>query len=347
MAGGEGPASSGDRAVTLGKLGERGLIARVRRRLGVPGAGVLIGVGDDAALVAWSGGELLLTIDTLLEDVHFRRATATLREVGAKALAVNLSDIGAMGGEPRFALLALALPPSCSVSDVDDLYAGLGEMAARHGVSLIGGDTCASPDRLVLTLALAGRIDGPPLRRNGARPGDAILVTGTLGAAAAGLAALEHGAPAVPADVLATVHRAHRVPTPRVQEGRLIRASGAATAMIDLSDGLTTDLGHIAVESGVGAAVRLSVLPVAEETKIVARALGADPRAWALSGGEDYELLFTATAEHAAALAARLAAETGTPATVIGEIRRIVDGVQFLDDAGNPVAVSPGFDHFA
>jgi len=333
--------------VTLRELGERGLIERVRRRLGTPPAGVLIGIGDDAALVAADGARLLLTTDTLVEDVHFRRATATFREIGAKALAVNLSDIAAMGGEPRFALLALALPPATRVADVDDLYEGLAEMAGRHGVALVGGDTCADPDRMVLTVTLVGGVAGPPLRRVGARPGDRILVTGALGAAAAGLAALERGRLPVPPEVTAPLHRAHRVPEPRVREGRLIRESGAATAMIDLSDGLATDLAHIARESGVGAEVRLPALPLSEATRALARALDADPWAWAVSGGEDYELLFTAAPDRAAALAARVTEVTGTPATAIGEVRPAADGVRFLDDAGRPVAVRPGFDHFA
>lgn len=333
--------------MTLRALGERGLIERVRRRLGTPGEGVLIGIGDDSALVAWPGDTLLLTTDTLIEDIHFRRTTATFREIGAKALAVNLSDIAAMGGEPRFALLALALPAATRVADVDDLYAGLGEMAARYGVALVGGDTCAAPDRIVLTVTLVGRVEGPPLRRSGARPGDAILVTGTLGGAAAGLAALERGPLPVGPEVTAPLHRAHRLPVPRVPEGRLIRASGAATAMIDLSDGLATDLGHIAAESGVGAEVRLPALPVGEATRALARALGADPWAWVVSGGEDYELLFTAAPAQAAALAARVTDATGTPVSVIGEIRPAGDGIRFLNGAGQPVAVRPGFDHFA
>lgn len=332
--------------MTLGELGERRLIERVRRGLGVPGGDVLIGIGDDAALLAWPRGDVLLTTDTLMEDVHFRRATATLREIGAKALAVNISDIAAMGGEPRFALLALAIAPACGLSDVDELYAGLGEVGARYGVMLIGGDTCASPDRLVITITLVGRVDGPALTRRGACPGDAILVTGRLGASAAGLAALERRPLAAPAEALASVYFAHRRPTPRVAEGQLIRALGSATAMIDLSDGLTTDLGHIAAESGVGAVVRLTALPVDEATRAVALVLGADPRTWALSGGEDYELLFTAARDAATGLAARVTAETGTPVSVIGEVRPAAEGVRFLDDAGQPVAVKHGFDHF-
>lgn len=346
MVAGEDPASPGGRAATLRELGERGLIERVRRRFGPPGVGILIGIGDDAAAVAWPGDTLLLTTDTLLEDIHFRRATTTLREIGAKALAVNLSDIAAMGGEPRFALLALALPPSTAVAEVDALFAGLEEMAAHHGVSLVGGDTCASHDRIVLNVMLVGGVEGDPLTRRGARAGDLILVTGTLGAAAAGLAALEREPRSVPAGLIATVHRAHRLPTPRVAEGRLLRASGLVTAMIDLSDGLATDLGHIVAESGVGAEVRLSALPVAEATRQVARALGADPWTWAVSGGEDYELLFTAGPEDVAALARRVTAATGTPVSVIGKMQPSGTGVRFLDEAGRPRPMRPGFDHF-
>jgi thiamine-monophosphate kinase len=337
----------GGRAGTVRQLGELGLIARLRRRLPAPPDDVLVGVGDDAAAVAWPGGTLLLTTDTLIEDVHFRRSTTPLRALGAKAMAVNLSDIAAMGGEPRVALLALSLPPDAEVADVDELYAGLGEMAARHGTAIVGGDTCSDPDRLVLTVTVAGRVDGPPVRRSGARPGDLILVTGTLGASAAGLALLERGWPGgpVPEAVGEPLVAAHRVPAPRVAEGQRARAAGA-TAMIDLSDGLATDLGHIAEASGVGATVRLGALPVAEATRQAARALGEPEWAWAVRGGEDYELCLTAPAGQAATLAARITGETGTPVTVIGEIRPAGAGVTFVDDAGRPVPVTAGFEHF-
>jgi thiamine-monophosphate kinase len=333
--------------MTLGELGERGLVDRIRGRLGPLAAGVRLGVGDDAAVIAWPGGDLLLTVDTVLEDVHFRRSTSSFRDVGAKAMAVNLSDVAAMGGTPCAALVALAMPPSCAVSDIDELYTGLLDLATPHGVALVGGDTCASPGGLVLTITLAGRVEGLPLTRSGARPGDLVLVTGSLGAATAGFHCLEHGPGAVPDEALATVRRAHHRPTPRVQEGRAIRTAGGATAMIDLSDGLATDLGHIARESRAGAVIDLDALPIAEATRTVARAAGADPRVWAVSGGEDYELCFTAPPEVARALAARVSRETGTAVSVVGQMLSAAEGLTFVDRAGRPVAVRPGFDHFA
>ena len=347
MRAGEDPDPAGATAATLAELGERGLIARLRRRLPPPGPEVLVGIGDDAAAVAGNAETLLLTTDTLLEGVHFRRSTATLRDIGAKAIAVNASDIAAMGGQPRYALLALALPSSLAVADVDELYAGISEMAERHGVAVVGGDTCAAPSGVVLSVTLVGRVDGTPLRRSGARPGDAILVTGALGASAAGLAVLEGRARALPPDVVDAVVGPHRLPTPRVVEGRLIHASGWATAMIDLSDGLATDLDHIAAESRVGARVDVDTLPLSDATRAVAQTLGTDPLSWALSGGEDYELLFTARADRAADLARRVTIETGTPVHRIGEIRPRDEGVRFLDRAGRPYAATPGFDHFA
>jgi thiamine-monophosphate kinase len=343
---GDSPGARTD-TMTLREVGERGLIERIRRRFAAPRPGVLIGIGDDTAAVAWAGGTLLLTTDVQLEDVHFRRATSSFTDVGAKALAVNLSDIAAMGGEPCFALIAVALPTTCSVEDVDALYEGLAEMASRYGVALVGGDTCRAPDRLMLTVTLVGRVDGAPLTRSGARPGDVILVTGTLGAAAAGLVVLERGPLPMPIEASTSLARAHRRPIPRVPEGRMIHASGAATAMIDLSDGLASDLGHIAAESAVGAVVRLPALPIGEATRQVAGILREPAWRWAVSGGEDYELLFTAAPEQAAAVATRVVAETGTPVSVIGEVRPADEGLRFLDQAGHSVEVRPGFDHFA
>ena len=346
MRSGEDPDPAGASTATLAALGERGFIARLRGRLPAPGLEVLVGIGDDAAAVVWGGETLLLTTDALLEDVHFRRSTASLRDIGAKAIAVNVSDIAAMGGEPRYALVALALPPGVATAEVDELYAGIHDMARRHGVLVVGGDTCAAPGGIVLAVTLVGRLDGAPLRRSGARPGDAVLVTGTLGDSAAGLAVLDRS-PGVPppAGADAVVGR-HRVPTPRVAEGQLIRASGAATAMIDVSDGLVTDLGHIATESGVGARVDVEALPVSEAARAAAQALGRDPVDWALSGGEDYELLFTAAADRAAELARRVTERTGTPVHRIGEVRPVAEGVRFLEQGGRARAVRPGYDHF-
>ncbi|MGH7359707.1 MAG: thiamine-phosphate kinase, partial [Candidatus Rokuibacteriota bacterium] len=213
---GEDPDPSGVSTATLAALGERGLIRRLRRRLPDPGPEVLVGIGDDAAAVRGGPATLLLTTDMLLEGVHFRRSTATLRDIGAKAIAVNVSDIAAMGGEPRHALLALALPPTLDVTEVDELFQGILDMGRQHGVALVGGDTCAGPQGIVLSVTLVGVVDGAPLGRSGARPGDAILATGTLGAAAAGLAVLERGPAALPAPDVAAVVRAHRLPTPRV-----------------------------------------------------------------------------------------------------------------------------------
>jgi thiamine-monophosphate kinase len=331
---------------TLAELGERGLIKRLRHRIPAPGPDVLVGIGDDAAAVAWGADTLLLTTDTRLEGVHFRRSTATLREIGAKAMAVNVSDIAVMAGESSYALLALAQPPSLAVADVDELYVGLLETAWQHGLALVGGDTCAAPGGVVLSVTLVGRVAGAPLRRSGARPGDAILVTGTFGASAAGLAVLERGPDSVPPAVAEAVVRLHRVPTPRVAESRVIRASGWASAMIDLSDGLVTDLGHIAGDSRGGALVDIDTLPVSEGTRAAAHALGADTLRSALSGGEDYELLFTAAAEHAAELERTVAARTGTPVHQIGEVGPADEGVRFFR-GGRPHAVQPGFDRFA
>jgi thiamine-monophosphate kinase len=199
---------------------------------------------------------------------------------------------------------------------------------------------------VVLSVTLVGHVDGAPLRRSGARLGDAILVTGTLGASAAGLAVLERGPGALPPPVVEAVVRPHRVPTPRVAESRSIRAAGWATAMIDVSDGLVTDLGHIATESRVGARVDVDAIPVSEATRTVARALGVDPLPWALSGGEDYELLFTAAPEHATDLVRTVTERTGTPVHRIGEVRPRDEGVRFVDRAGRPHAIKAGFDHF-
>jgi thiamine-monophosphate kinase len=332
--------------LTARALGELGLIAGIRRRWGAAGPGVALGIGDDAAVVAPAGQSVLLTTDTLVEDVHFRRATTGFADLGAKALAVNVSDIAAMGGEPRWALLALVLPGDTAAADVEAFLDGVGEEARRDGVAVVGGDTCASPDRIVVTVTLVGTVLGAPLTRAGARPGDAILVTGTLGASAAGLATLDAPDLPAPPDAVAAVRRAHWRPTPRGAEGRAIRAAGVATAMIDLSDGLAKDLGHVAAESGVGATVELGALPVDRATTAVARAAGADPLIWAVGGGEDYELLFTAPAPEADRLAARVTAATGTPVTRIGRIEPAGAGVRYRDAAGRPRTLPPGFQHF-
>jgi len=313
---------------------EHGLTREMRRAFGT-GAGARVGSGDGCAGREPVAGRLLLaTTDLLIEDVHFRRRYATPGDIGWKALAVNLSDIASMGGLPRWALVALACPPDITADGVVEFCSAMRELASAHGVTIVGGDTSTSPAGWIVNLTLVGETIANPKLRSGARPGDLIAVTGSLGRSAAGLALLE-AAPGERGDLV----RAHLRPIPRVREGQALGAIEGVTAMIDLSDGLATDLGHIAEESGVGARIGLARLPVDEATRAAARRLSRDATSWATSGGEDYELLITLTP------AALGEAQHAVPLTVIGEVTS-TGPVEFRAADGRPAAVSAGFEHF-
>jgi thiamine-monophosphate kinase len=334
--------------VTADRLTEHGLIRALRRRAG-GGEGVRVGIGDDAAVLEPTAGTLLVaTTDLMIEDVHFRRRWAEPADLGWKSLAVNLSDVAAMGARPRWALVALACPAATTPEEVDAFYTGVLALAGEHAVALVGGDTSASPAGWMVNLTLLGEATRAPLLRSGARPGDVVAVTGTLGRSAAGLAVLEgESAPGeLAGDMLAEVTHAHLRPRPRVVEGQWLARAGVVTAMMDLSDGLATDLGHIAEESRVGARVDAERLPIAASTRHVARQLGRDAVAWAAGGGEDYELLLTCPAQAFAGLAAGLERETGTPLTAVGEIVT-GSGLTLRDAAGRPLPALHGFEHFA
>jgi thiamine-monophosphate kinase len=347
-------ASEPPERVGLGRLGERGLIRRIGRSEVATGRaeGLEVGIGDDTAVMTVPPGHrLLATTDLLIEDVHFRTRSAAPTDIGWKALAVNLSDIAAMGGIPRWALVALAVPAGTEVEAIDAFYAGMGDAGAPHGVTVVGGDTSASPGGWMVNVTLLGVHPGAPRLRSHARPGDAIAVTGRLGGSAAGLHALELGAdqaraaglaPGPLAEIIAT----HLRPRARVAEGRWLGEAAGVHAMMDCSDGLATDLEHICRESGVGARVRLDQVPVAPAARAAGDALGVDARDWAVGGGEDYELLLTCAPDAAARLAEGLAAATGTPLTVIGRVEGPAGAVAFVDEAGLPVTVRSGYQHF-
>jgi thiamine-monophosphate kinase len=334
------------------QLGELGLIRRLRESGSSQGTGVRTGIGDDTAVLDVARDAVLLaTTDLIVEGVHFRPASATFHDIGWKALAVNLSDIGSMGGTPRWALVALALPASAETKDVDDLYAGMREAAAPYGVVIVGGDTSASPGGWLISVTLLGEHTGTPRLRSMARPGDAIAVTGSLGRSAAGLAALEgEAAPgagdSISADALEEITRAHRRPRARVLEGRWLGEQPTVHALMDCSDGLATDLGHICRESVIHATVMLERLPLSPAVLEAARAFGRDPSEWATGGGEDYELLLTCEPAAAASLAAGLLGATGTPLTVIGDVAAGEPGITWVGAGGVPVRIRAGYEHF-
>jgi thiamine-monophosphate kinase len=327
-------------------LTERGVVDHIRRLARTDVPGVRVGIGDDCAVLEPTPGTAIVaTTDLLVEDVHFRRRHAEPADIGWKALAVNLSDVASMGARPRWALVALACPPGTAAEEVDAFYEGLLALAAEHDVAVVGGDTSASAAGWVVNVTLLGEAVRPVLRST-ARPGNAIAVTGALGRSAAGLALLERGVapPSIGPDALADATTAHRRPVPRTREGSWLAEAGV-TAMIDVSDGLATDLAHIAEESGVGARVDVSRLPIDAATLRIAEALAADALAWATGGGEDYELLLTCERTGAERLAAGLEHATGTPLHVIGEITAAA-GVRFVDAEGRAVPLRGGFQHF-
>ena len=312
--------------------GEFDLIARIRARVATR-ADVVLGIGDDAALLAPPPGrQLVVTADTLNDGVHFPRGTSPA-DVGWKALAVNLSDLASMGAEPAWCTLSLSLPQS-DPAWIEGFLDGFLDLAGQHDIALVGGDTTRGP--LSIAVTAMGLVEpGRALRRDGARVGDEVWVTGTLGDAAGGLALL--GREPVPA-LRARLDR----PTPRVAAGRAL--AGIATACVDVSDGLLADLGHVCARSHVAARIDVDALPASAALMEV---IGeADRIALQASGGDDYELCFTAPADAGADIGA-VSAQLGLRITRIG---RIVagEGVHPVDAKSQPWS-SPrrGYDHFA
>ncbi len=312
--------------------GEFELIEAFTRALPLRGEGVLLGPGDDAALLRPPPGqELVATVDAVEEGVHFD-ARFTPAEIGWKALAVNLSDLAAMGARPLWALVALGVPQGAAPARLAGVARGLGACARRFGIAVVGGNVTRAPS-LSLTVTVVGAAPaGRALRRQGARPGDAVLVSGTLGEAALGL---EPGA--APA-----LRRRQRRPTPRLGLG--LALAPFATAAIDVSDGLVQDLGHLCHASRVGASVRLAELPLSPAYR---RATAGRPDPWApaLAGGEDYELCVTVPVRRVRAALEAARAE-GTRLTVIGTITS-ARGVQVARPGGGHHPVTRGHDHLA
>lgn len=283
------------------------------------GGAVRVGIGDDAAVVAGARGrDWVFTTDLMIENVHFRRRWQPPRAVGWKALARSLSDIAAMGAQPRYAGVALAVPAGTPAGWIKDFFAGLAALARRHRVRVIGGDLSAAA-RVTIDVQAFGEVErGRAVRRRGARPGDVLFVSGTLGRAALGLVCRRQGV-ASGRPRLQRAVRAHFYPEPRVRLARALARRRVLTAMIDLSDGLSTDLHHLCEASGVAARVQVARLPVVKLPPALARRFRTTPLALALHGGEDYELLFTVPARLAARLPARLC---GVRLTGIGEITK-------------------------
>ena len=311
---------------------------------------LVLGIGDDAAVFrASSQADFCITTDLLIEEIDFRRQTTTPRFLGHKALAVSLSDIAAMGARPRFCLLSVGISADIwQTRFLDQFYKGFFALADEHGVALVGGDVSRTPERIVIDSIVIGETKhGRAVLRSGARPGDHIFVTGALGGAAAGLQLLEQGARLPSRSTRRTTSARDQLlfrqlrPTPRVEWGAWLGEKGLATTMIDLSDGLSSDLAHLCRESGVGALIDAAHVP--SDPNLKRFKLEADPLSLALHGGEDYELLFTVRPRQARQLPAEIA---GVSVTRIGEITDGVHGCQ-IKIGGRTQALKPaGFVHF-
>ena len=318
--------------MTVEEIGEHALIGRIRARLAPPPPFVIIGIGDDAAVVEPERNRLeVLTTDCQVEGVHFDRAFVSAFDIGHKALAVNLSDLAAMGAAPRVALLSLVLPPALPVSSVDALVDGLAALAARARISVVGGNIARSPGPLIVDVTATGSVHRRRiLTRGGARAGDDLYVTGTLGGAAAGLRMLRRDATSDGA----AVDRYCR-PEPRTRFGLMLGRNCAARACVDLSDGLADGIRQIGEASGLGAIVDVDALPLEA---------GSTLRD-ALAGGEDYELLFAVSPRMRSRLknARRLSGDLAV--TRIG--RLTADRAMLLSRGGSTEELPAGFEHFS
>jgi thiamine-monophosphate kinase len=344
------------RPLTFENVGERGVIDLIRRRFPSPPAILPVGIGDDAAVAVGERGALeVLTTDALVEGVHFDRRFSSFRDVGYKALAVNASDIAAMGGTPRLALLSLVIPgngsPEFQMRELDELLDGFAEIAAEARVTLAGGNLTRSPagSPLIVDVSILGWVRPRKiLTRAAGRPGDALYVTGTVGSAAAGLGWLRaHAATpsALPDDPgLAECVARYRRPSPRVRIGAIVGRTRAASAAMDLSDGLADAVAQVAEASGTGATIEAGHLPVHPAAARWFESQGQDAVRAAVAGGDDYELLFAVPSRWKGRFRNAVYHARGLPLTRIGELTN--DRAVVLRRGGATEPLPRGFVHF-
>lgn len=338
--------------MNLNQLGEFGLLRRIRGRLPARPKAVRIGIGDDAAVLRSSSArDLIVTTDLLVEGIDFDLHGPSFFQIGRKALAVNLSDIAAMGGEPTAFLIGIAAPGLMAVRAIDEIYRGIRTLAKKHRVALIGGDTSASRDRLLIAVTVLGEVEiGRAVTRSGACVGDRIYVTGTLGDSRAGLEILKKSKnkrAVGRSPIEATLVHRHLSPTPRVAIGRLLGRRRWATAMTDLSDGLASGLRYLCEASGVGARVELERLPLSGALRRYTHHSDRASSEYALPGGEDFELLFTVRKNRVAAVEAA-ARQTPSAVTPIGEIVSRKRGITVIGRDGRETPLTAqGYDHFS
>jgi thiamine-monophosphate kinase len=329
----------------LKDIGEFGFIDRIRLETLTSPESVIKGIGDDCSVCRSSPDRVtLLTTDMLVEGVHFQREKIPPYKLGRKSIAVNLSDIAAMGGTPKEALVSIAIPDTVRVDTLDAIYEGMKSMAREFDVNLVGGDTTASPSHLVINVALVGEArEEEVLYRSGARHKDVVFLTGPVGASAAGLDILLENRPFDGQDALL---EAHLDPHPHVREGRIIAGLGVAHSLIDVSDGLAGDLGHICTDSRVGAIIEEARIPTTGLFRAYCEHFGLDPTRLATHVGEDYVLLGTVPEKSADKIEKAL--ESG--GCEFFRIGRIVEGpgVSLLAPDGSLGEIKPsGWDHFS
>lgn len=337
--------------VRINEIGEFGLIDRIRSLLPLYPSTVIEGIGDDVAVLKIQGDQYLLaTCDVQVENIHFSRQNITAYQLGRRTAAINLSDIGAVGGKPSWALVSLALPKDTEVSFVDDLYLGMVEELQRVGAAIVGGNLSGISDGIVIDFCLLGTVAPEHLLlRKGARVGDSILVTGYLGDSKAGLELIRRPHIEISEITRARLIEKHLLPQARLMEGQLLGRCGLVGGMLDVSDGLLADLNHLCGASEAGAELWVEKLPVSSECREAARCAGENAMDWALRGGEDYELLFTVPPDAVAAVQEMLADEGLISCCEIGRIVDRCKGVNLLLKNGKRVPASgdmAGWDHF-
>ncbi len=330
----------------LQDIGEFGFIERIAPLGMIRPEGVVKGIGDDCAVIDMGGPDyLLVTTDLVVERVHFLKDLASPETIGAKAVTVNLSDIAACGGLPRDAFVSLAIPQDVELDWLDGLYRGMTACAREYGVNILGGDTTGSKTDIVINITLTGTVPRDRvLFRHTAMPGNVVVLTGPTGESGAGCEILLTGAD-LPQDVSSPLIRSHMEPRPHVTEGRLLAESGACTAGIDVSDGLSSDLGHLCHDSGVGAVIYEERLPISPDLMRAAAAMGKNPLEWILNGGEDYVLLAAIRADRLEGLSS-IARAAGCALYPIGEFVDRKEMILRTRDGRDAVLASRGWDHF-